>query len=123
MNVEYERGDVVEASDPFDEGKASRPFVIVNTTTHPFAGDQYIALTLTTKTWYDETIPLSEGDFVDRTLPKKSFIVPWSISSPQREGIETYLGQLSAEVVDRAVEAAFEYVFETESRGREPTGG
>lgn len=114
MNVEYERGDVVEVSDPFDEGKASRPFVIVNTTDHPFSGDQYIALGLTTRTWYDETIPISDGDFVDGGLPKESFIIPWGVSSPQQEDINTYLGRFPSEVVDTAVDAMLEYVFETD---------
>ena len=116
MNVEYERGDVVEASDPFDDGKASRPFVIVNTADHPFSGDQYIAFALTTRTWYDETISLSDEDFVDRTLPKDSFIVPWGISSPQKEEIETYLGRLSSGTVDEAVRAMVEYVFKDEEQ-------
>ncbi|WP_226039630.1 hypothetical protein [Natrinema sp. DC36] len=48
--MKYERGDVVEAGDPFNEEKPSRPFVIVSTTAHPFDGEQYIAVTLTTRT-------------------------------------------------------------------------
>lgn len=115
MNVEYERGDVVEVSDPFDEGKASRPFIIVNTTDHPFSGDQYIGIALTTRTWYDETILLSDEDFVDGGLPKESFIIPWSISSPQKEEIKTYLGRLSTPVVREAVNAMSGYVSENES--------
>lgn len=114
MNVEYERGDIVEAGDPFNEAQPTRPFVVVNTSAHPFHGDQFIALTLTTRTWYDETIPLTESDFVDGSLPRRSFIVPWGISSPQKDDVETYLGRLSPETVDRAVEATFEYVFETD---------
>lgn len=115
MNVEYERGDVVEAGDPFDEEKPSRPFVIVNTPAHPFHGEQYIALTLTTRTWYEETIPIADEDFVDGHLPKESFIVPWGISSPQRADIRTYLGRLSTERVDSAVEKSLKYVFEGDS--------
>ena len=48
--MKYERGDVVEASDPFTEEKPSRPFVIINTEAHPFHGEQYVAVTLTTRT-------------------------------------------------------------------------
>lgn len=112
MRVEYKRGDVVEAVDVFNEGQSSRPFVIVNTTDHPFHGEQYVALTLTTRTWYEETIPVSSEDFVDGGLPRKSFIVPWGVTSPQQSDIETYLGRVSSVVVDDAVRALFDYLFE-----------
>jgi len=114
MSVEYERGDVVEATDPFGERSASRPFVIVSTADHPFHGDQYVALTLTTKTWYDETIPLAEEDFVEGGLPRESFVVPWGVGSPQQTDIETYLGRLAAQTVDRAVEQMTGYVTKTD---------
>jgi hypothetical protein len=63
--TQYERGDVVEASDPFREQNPSRPFCIVSTPDHPFHGEQYLALTLTTKTWYEETIPVTPDDFTE----------------------------------------------------------
>ncbi|ELY68694.1 hypothetical protein [Natrinema versiforme] len=74
--MKYERGDVVEAGDPFNEEKPSRPFAIVNTTAHPFDGEQYIAVTLATRTWYEETVPVTENDFLDGGLPKRSSLVP-----------------------------------------------
>jgi len=40
--TEYERGDVIEAGDPFTQEPASRPFVIINTESHPFDGEQYV---------------------------------------------------------------------------------
>lgn len=112
MTTEYQRGDVVEASDPFDDDKPSRPFVIVNTGAHPFHGEQYVAMTLTTRSWYDETIALSSEDFVEGGLPKRSFVVPWGISSPQHTDIETYLGRLSTAAVDAAVREMVAYVLE-----------
>lgn len=111
MNPEYEPKDVVEATDPFKPGGVSRPFVVINTADHPFHGEQYIALTLTTKTWHDETIPLTEEDFVDGTVPKKSFVVPWSINSLQDTDIETYLGRLSTSPVVEAVRTSIDYLF------------
>ena len=111
MNAEYRPRDVVEASDPFKPGTVSRPFVVVNTADHPFHGEQYIALTLTTKTWHEETIPLTESDFVDGALPKKSFVVPWSTNSLQDGDIETYLGRLSSSPVGEAVRTSVDYLF------------
>lgn len=46
--MRYERGDVVEASDPFTDANTSRPFLVLRTVDHPFHGEQYVAVTLTT---------------------------------------------------------------------------
>ena len=71
----HERGDVVEASDPFD-GDGGRPFLVVNTDAHPFHGEQYVAVTLTTRTWYDGTIAVTGADFVEGGVPTDSYVVP-----------------------------------------------
>jgi len=50
----FERGDVVYGDDPFKGGEDARPRLILsNHEGHPFHGDQYIALTLTSKSWMD----------------------------------------------------------------------
>ncbi|WP_206425095.1 hypothetical protein [Halosimplex salinum] len=78
-----ERGDVVAVSDPFDDNE-TRPFVVVNTDDHPFHGEQYVALTLTTRTWFDGTLPLTDDDFVEGGVPEDSFVVPWASCRPER---------------------------------------
>ena len=88
-----ERGDVVEAGDPFDESKPTRPFVIVNTEAHPFDGEQYVALTLTTRTWYEETIPLTDEDVLEGGMPKRSYLVPWGVVSLADEDILERFGR------------------------------
>lgn len=46
-----ERGHVVLAPDPFkDRDEANRPWVVVNNEAHPFDGEQYIVMALTTQT-------------------------------------------------------------------------
>jgi hypothetical protein len=77
-----ERGDIVEASDLFRVDNPSRPFCLISTAEHPFHGEQYVALTLTTKTWYDETIPVSADEFSEGGIPEDSALVPWGIVSP-----------------------------------------
>lgn len=108
----YERGDIVEAGDPFTESKPSRPFLLVNTAAHPFHGEQYVALSLTTKTWYEETIPLSEADFLDGGVPKESSIVPWGVASPAHADITEWFGRVTGETVDQAVEQFVGYLRE-----------
>lgn len=46
----FERGDVVYGVDPFETDASARPWLILsNHEGRPFHGDQYIALTLTTR--------------------------------------------------------------------------
>lgn len=110
--MKYERGDVVEAGDPFDEEKPSQPFVIVNTAAHPFDGEQYIAVTLTTRTWYEETVPLSEDDFLDGGLPKRSYLVPWGVVSLSHDDILDWFGRVANSPIDETIDQLSRYLRE-----------
>ncbi|QLG61080.1 type II toxin-antitoxin system PemK/MazF family toxin [Halorarum salinum] len=109
----YERGDVIEASDPFTERNPSRPFLIVNSTAHPFSPEQYVALTLTTKTWHSETLPLPADAFIEGSVPDQSFIVPWGVVSPAHDDIDDWFGRVEQETVDRAVDQLYNYLTES----------
>lgn len=106
----YERGDVVEAGDPFNEGNRTRPFLLINTDAHPFHGEQYIAVTLTTKTWHEETLPLDASDFIEGGVPEQSFVVPWGVSSPLHEDIGDWFGRLERQAVDNVVDRLTSYI-------------
>jgi hypothetical protein len=106
----YERGDIVEASDPFRDDNPSRPFCLISTAEHPFHGEQYVTLTLTTKSWYDETIPVDADDFSEGSVPEKSALVPWGIVSPAHGDITNWFGRLEQPVVDAAVEQLVGYL-------------
>lgn len=110
--MSYNRGDVVEAGDPFTDANTSRPFLIISTDEHPFHGDQYVAVTLTTKTWYDETIGLEDTDFVKGAVPERSSIVPWGVASLGHDDVTDWFGRIDGEVVDHAVEALTGYLRE-----------
>lgn len=106
----YRRGDAVEASDPFTERESGRPFLIASTDSHPFAGEQYVALTLTTKAWYDGTVPLAEEDFVEGGVPRDSSVVPWGIASPAHGDVTDWFGRVDQAVVDEAVTELIGYL-------------
>lgn len=110
--MKYERGDVVEAGDPFNEEKPTRPFVIVSTNAHPFDGEQYIAVTLTTRTWYDETIPITGEDFLDGGLPKQSYLVPWGVVSLPHDDILDWFGRVESTPLDETVDQLVDYLRE-----------
>jgi mRNA interferase MazF len=108
--MSYERGDVVEAGDPFTDANTSRPFLVVSTDDHPFHGDQYVAVTLTTKTWYDDTIGLEDADFLAGGVPDRSSIVPWGVASPAQDDVTDWFGRIDEDVVDRTVDELIEYL-------------
>ncbi|GAB7020466.1 type II toxin-antitoxin system PemK/MazF family toxin [Halostagnicola bangensis] len=97
------RGTIVYGDDPFKGEDATRPWVVISTTEMPFHGDQYVALTLTTKTWYDEHLPINETDLVDGGLPEQSSILPWAVASLSPDHITRELGQLDDSTVNEAV--------------------
>ncbi|ERG94073.1 MAG: hypothetical protein J07HQW2_00507 [Haloquadratum walsbyi J07HQW2] len=59
----FDRGDVVYGDDPFKGDEDARPWLILsNHEGRPFHGEQYIALTLTSKSWMDSsTFPRGAG--------------------------------------------------------------
>ncbi|QSW99633.1 type II toxin-antitoxin system PemK/MazF family toxin [Haloterrigena alkaliphila] len=106
----HARGTIVLADDPFKGEGTSRPWLIVGTDEAPFHGEQYIALTLSTKTWYDERVPLDADDIVDGGLPKDSSILPWAVASVDATKIDRELATLDERVVDEVVGRLGSYI-------------
>ena len=105
----FERGDVVFGDDPFKGDEAARPWLILsNHEGRPFHGDQYIAVTLTTKSWMDGLIEIPEESWVRGGTPAESRIVPWGVQSIDHEDIDFWQGSLDADLVDQAVAALVE---------------
>jgi mRNA interferase MazF len=100
----FERGDVVYGDDPFKSEEAARPWLILsNHEGRPFHGEQYIAVTLTTKSWMDGLIEIPEESWCRGGTPDESRIVPWGIQSIDRADIDFWQGRLDDDLVDRAV--------------------
>ena len=101
-----ERGDVVYGNDPFKGEGAGRPWLILsNHEGRPFHGDQYIAVTLTTKSWMDGLIDTPEESWNRGGTPVESRIVPWGVQSIDRADIDSWQGRLGGDIVDRTVAA------------------
>ncbi|MFD1685041.1 type II toxin-antitoxin system PemK/MazF family toxin [Halobellus litoreus] len=102
----FERGDVVYGADPFKEGGAARPWLVLsNHEGRPFHGDQYIALTLTSKSWMDGLLDVPEESWLRGGTPDESRVVPWGVQSIDREDIDFWQGRLEPDLVDEAVAA------------------
>ena len=102
----FERGDVVYGDDPFKDADDARPWLILsNHETRPFHGEQYIALTLTTKSWMDGLIEIPEESWLRGGTPDESRIVPWGVQSIDIEDIDFWQGRVESDRVDEAVAA------------------
>lgn len=102
----FERGDVVYGDDPFKGEEDARPWLVLsNHDGRPFHGEQYIALTLTSKSWMDGLIEIPDDCWVRGGMPDESRIAPWSVQSIDRADVDFWQGRLRSELVDQAVAA------------------
>lgn len=107
----YEPGDVVYGDDPFNGEKAARPWLVIsNHEGQPFHGDQYIALTLTTKTWHEEFLDIPEASWSRGGTPDDSRIVPWGVQSLGSGDIDYWQGTLTDGLVEDAVQSLIGYL-------------
>jgi len=102
----YQPTDVVYGADPFKGADAARPWLVVsNFEDRPFHGEQYLALTLTTRSWIDGLIELHEDHWEYGGTPERSRIVPWSVQSLDADDIDRWQGRIRREPFERAVDA------------------
>lgn len=105
----FERGDVVYGDDPFKGDEAARPWLVIsNLEGHPFHGEQYIALTLTSKSWMDGLVAVPPERWLRGGTPDESRIVPWGVQSLDSGDIDFWQGRLDPHIVDEAVAALVE---------------
>lgn len=105
----YERGVIVVAADPFGN-TPRRPYLIVSDGSHPFAGNQYIALGITTKE-YAESLSLA-GAFKTGTLNRESFVSPWAVVSLQDIDVDRAVARVTSELATAAVDELMQYTRE-----------
>jgi mRNA-degrading endonuclease toxin of MazEF toxin-antitoxin module len=101
------RGSVVVASDPYGH-IPRRPYLILSDETHPFAGEQYIAVGITTNE-YPPSISL-EDRFVDGGLSARSFVSPWAVVSLRETDIERAVAIVNQTVTNAAAEQVARFV-------------
>lgn len=108
---DLERGHVVLAPDPFKpEDDETRPWAVINNEKHPFDKQQYVAMGLTTQTWYDERIPLQDEDYRHRRAPRDSSIVPHAVASLAPGLMTDYVCRIRDGPLDQAIETLIEYL-------------
>lgn len=105
----HERGVIVVAADPFGT-TPRRPYLIVSDDSHPFAGNQYIALGITTKE-YAESLPIADS-FETGTLNRESFVSPWAVVSLRDVDVDRAVARVTDDLTATAVAKMTQYVRE-----------
>ena len=105
----HERGVVVVATDPFGN-TPRRPYLLISDDTHPFPGDQYITLGITTKE-YAESVPLA-GAFETGTLNRDSFVSPWAVVSLQDSDVDRAVARVTTELIETVTDQTMRYIYE-----------
>ncbi|MDG5817418.1 type II toxin-antitoxin system PemK/MazF family toxin [Natronococcus sp. A-GB7] len=110
MASDFERCDVCYGADPFKGDDYARPWLIISNEQHPFQGEQYVVLALTTRTWHDGFVRISEDEWIEGGTPKPSSIVPWSVETIERGDIEFRQGRIESSLVDGTVAELTDYL-------------
>ena len=93
----YERGDVVWHPAPFRDG--GRPYVILSDDDHPFYGEEYVAIGVTT-TERKRAVALTPETWDEGGSPKPSWASPWYILTVKHATISDRLGFITPETTN-----------------------
>jgi mRNA-degrading endonuclease toxin of MazEF toxin-antitoxin module len=95
----YERGTVVKGPDLFAHYDY-RPYVRLSDDTHPFSDEEaiYVAITTTRRA---VAIPLTDDDFTSGSLPRDSYVNPWTLASIRHADIQQEEGRLVEGTTER----------------------
>ena len=106
-------------SDPFDRGHvvwhdglfrgSDRPWLVVSDDEHPFHGEEYLVVGITT-TERDDAIELRDEDWVVGRLPDQSFASPWFLTTIKHTSIRRGVGELNPSLVEEVVTEATRYL-------------
>ncbi|MBP1923961.1 mRNA-degrading endonuclease toxin of MazEF toxin-antitoxin module [Halorubrum alkaliphilum] len=108
MSAIYTRGTVVKGPDLLAEHNY-RPYVCLTDDSHPFSEEEalYAAVTTTRRA---VAIPLGDDDFVSGSLPRESYVNPWTIVSIRHTDIQEEEGRLDEETVTKIAGDAAGYL-------------
>lgn len=93
----FDRGHVVWHDGLFRG--SDRPWLVVSDDTHPFHGEEYLVVGITT-TRRDEAIELTNQDWRVGGLPDQSYVSPWFVTTIKHASISRGVGALEDELVD-----------------------
>ena len=106
-------------SQPFDRGHvvwhgglfngSARPWLVISDDRHPFNGEEYIVVGLTTTT-RQEAIRVDTDKWAIGGLPKTSYASPWFLTTIKHADIDRGVGMLTNDTVNAIIDQIVEYV-------------
>lgn len=105
----HPQGAVVIAADPFGGNSGGRPYVVLSNSSHPFA-DQECVATVVTTTQRRAAIELDESALDAGSLPRQSYISPWSVTTLKDYMVNKHIATVTESVVDAAVAELDTYI-------------
>lgn len=104
----YSQGAVVEGDDLVGP-RNTRPYVILSNKNHPFYGNEYIALVVST-TPRNSAFKLDSNTFQRGKLPKRSFVNPWNPVTMKDTAIKKHVASLTKSAVDDLADEVNNYI-------------
>ena len=104
----YPQSGVVIAHDPFGAGN-NRPYLLLSDDRHPFHGQEYIAVVVTT-TGRENAISIEADSFEEGSLPRRSYVSPWNPITLKQYQIDKHVARLSETIVDDVVAELNTYI-------------
>lgn len=108
-HMNYQRGDVLWAVDPYRSGSNPRPWVLISNDSLPYAHSEYIALILTTKS-HPGSRRLTASDWEYGQPPRTSYISPWTVGTIKHDQTRNVQGRLRTSVVAEVVGELESYI-------------
>lgn len=106
--MSHGRGTVWWGPAPNKAGPAYRPWVIVSNSSHPFSGEECIALAMTT-TRHRDGIEVPAGAWVEGGSNVDSYVSPWYVATIKLGDLDRQQGTLDEAVLTDAIEALHRY--------------
>lgn len=75
---------------------SGRPWLVVSSDDHPFHGEEYIVVGITTSDRPGET-ELTEDAWLVGGLPRSSYVAPWFLTTLKHADIDRGVGELTEE--------------------------
>lgn len=105
----YQRADVIAHPAPFKNRKTDRYFVVLSDPAHPFHGEEYLVVALTS-TERSAAIELGDDDWRFGGPPGDSFASPWYVLTVKHADISGAQGSLTDPAVDDIAAASASYL-------------
>lgn len=98
----HQRGGVVWHPAPFRDG--GRPYVVLSNDDHPFYGEEYVVVGVTT-TERERAVALTPETWAEGGAPKPSWASPWYVLTIKHATITDRLGCLTTATTDEIARA------------------